>query len=649
MTVSFSPLGGFAAQFFDNNGVILSGGKIFTYATGTTTPQATYTNSLGNTAHTNPIILDSAGRVPGGEIWLTDGLTYKFVIETSTGSLLGTYNDIVGVVNAVELNKTLRGPDAQAEFANAANRKGLLVQFDSNGALVTSSAEKNSNFYPNFWMVQNDVRRTLTAPHVGNSQAVISFTMETLGSGAFGPPNSDNVMFTRNTKTNYLTSTQEGETNVHWGRVQQGRKGDASVFLGVIDKVAGLPSVALGANPFAAVSGSPILTVTENAHGRLTGAYVRFNPVTAFAGFVPADFALPFQITVASVNTYTITASVNATSTASGGGSSVFASVATPNNTGTSTDYSDDSGAGIVMETQSNWVDLSGAVLKRLQTGVNYQGQSIGGFNFYGASGPQTAIGFWAEAQIGAQYAALVADQSQSTSGALFENFIVHTKDRLASSTIYRVDGAGSTYTQDCTILKPAYSFQSDQDTGMLRPIGGGIGFSVDGVLAWYIGPTRALLPGADDTFALGGATARPTELYAISGTINTSDAREKTNFLTISEAEYNVGLRLVDGIQKYKWISAIDKKGNGARTHVGVIAQEVKAAFEAEGLEAEKYGAYCYDEWEEHEGPSGNTIPAGNRLGVRYDQVHSLAIAALSAKIKKLEEAILAIEGQNS
>jgi len=97
MSVNPSPIGGFAAQFFDNNGVILSGGKIYTYAAGTTTPQATYTSSLGNTAHANPIILDSAGRVPGGEIWLTDNLLYKFVIETSTGSLLGFYDNIFGI------------------------------------------------------------------------------------------------------------------------------------------------------------------------------------------------------------------------------------------------------------------------------------------------------------------------------------------------------------------------------------------------------------------------------------------------------------------------------------------------------------------------------------------------------------------------
>ena len=97
MAVNLSPVGGVAAQFFDNNGNPLSGGKLFTYGAGTTTPAATFTTSLGNTAHTNPIVLDAGGRVPGGEIWLTDGIIYKFVLQTSTDVLIATYDNIVGI------------------------------------------------------------------------------------------------------------------------------------------------------------------------------------------------------------------------------------------------------------------------------------------------------------------------------------------------------------------------------------------------------------------------------------------------------------------------------------------------------------------------------------------------------------------------
>jgi hypothetical protein len=130
MSVNPSPLGGFAAQFFNNNGVILSGGKIYTYVAGTTTPLAVYTSSSGATPHANPIILDSAGRVPGGEIWLTDGSSYKFVVETSTGVLLGTYDNVTGI-NALTLNADIVVYDPPFTSAVSTNVEAKLAQYVS--------------------------------------------------------------------------------------------------------------------------------------------------------------------------------------------------------------------------------------------------------------------------------------------------------------------------------------------------------------------------------------------------------------------------------------------------------------------------------------------------------------------------------------
>jgi hypothetical protein len=96
MSVLLSPIGGAGWQFFNNDGTVLAGGKIYTYAAGTSTPATTYTTVSGTIAHANPIILDSAGRVPGGEIWLSFGISYKFVIRDSAGSLIGTYDNIAG-------------------------------------------------------------------------------------------------------------------------------------------------------------------------------------------------------------------------------------------------------------------------------------------------------------------------------------------------------------------------------------------------------------------------------------------------------------------------------------------------------------------------------------------------------------------------
>jgi len=133
MSVTPSPIGGFAAQFFDNNGVILSGGKIYTYSAGTTTPQIAYTSASGTTPHANPIILDSAGRVPSGEIWLTDGLVYKFVIETATSILIGTYDNITGV-NSNFVNYT-----AQEEVQTATAGQTVFTLTTMNYAPGTNS------------------------------------------------------------------------------------------------------------------------------------------------------------------------------------------------------------------------------------------------------------------------------------------------------------------------------------------------------------------------------------------------------------------------------------------------------------------------------------------------------------------------------
>jgi hypothetical protein len=97
MAVNLSSLAGAAAQFFDNNGVPLAGGLIYTYAAGTTTPAATYTSSTGVTAHANPIVLDAAGRIPTGEVWLTSSVDYKFIVKTSVGVQIGSYDNIPSI------------------------------------------------------------------------------------------------------------------------------------------------------------------------------------------------------------------------------------------------------------------------------------------------------------------------------------------------------------------------------------------------------------------------------------------------------------------------------------------------------------------------------------------------------------------------
>ena len=98
MAVYLAPIAGVAAQFFDNNGNPLSGGKLYTYQAGTTTPAVTYTTNAGVSAHTNPIVLDSGGRIPnGGEVWLSDNISYKLILKTSDDVTVATWDNIDGI------------------------------------------------------------------------------------------------------------------------------------------------------------------------------------------------------------------------------------------------------------------------------------------------------------------------------------------------------------------------------------------------------------------------------------------------------------------------------------------------------------------------------------------------------------------------
>lgn len=96
MAVNLSPIGN-AQQFFDNTGVPLNGGLLYTYQAGSTTPLATYTDINGTVANANPIVLDASGRL-ASEVWLTYGVNYKFVLKNSAGSTIGTYDNIYGIV-----------------------------------------------------------------------------------------------------------------------------------------------------------------------------------------------------------------------------------------------------------------------------------------------------------------------------------------------------------------------------------------------------------------------------------------------------------------------------------------------------------------------------------------------------------------------
>jgi hypothetical protein len=143
MAKSLPPL--WFTQLFDNLGDVLAGGFIHTYAAGTVTPLATFTDAGGLSSNVNPVELDSAGRA---DIWLTPGSSYKFVLTDSAGNILETVDGIVAAAEAsvattvYEVLITYLGtPTAQGWMGGVEFKRSVAfpVDFDgSGGSAVTS-------------------------------------------------------------------------------------------------------------------------------------------------------------------------------------------------------------------------------------------------------------------------------------------------------------------------------------------------------------------------------------------------------------------------------------------------------------------------------------------------------------------------------
>ena len=142
------------------------------------------------------------------------------------------------------------------------------------------------------------------------------------------------------------------------------------------------------------------------------------------------------------------------------------------------------------------------------------------------------------------------------------------------------------------------------------------------------------LRPHADGGVNLGAASQKWGQIYSTVGAISTSDERQKDDIGQLSDQELLVASELKGLIRKFKFKKSKETKGDKARIHVGVVAQDVKAVFEKHGLDGFDYGVLCYDEWEGSvdTDKDGNeiTVEAGNAYGVRYSELFAFIISAL-------------------
>jgi len=237
------------------------------------------------------------------------------------------------------------------------------------------------------------------------------------------------------------------------------------------------------------------------------------------------------------------------------------------------------------------------------------------------------------------------------------------------------LEGQGrARFTRDGAVSLQLNRLTSDGDLALFYKDGsavGGIGIQANG---FYIdgesGHTglrfsaSAFIPrdnqaDVDNVVDLGASSHRFDDVHATNGTIQTSDRNEKQDIAELSDAEQRVAVAAKGLLRKFRWKSAVAEKGEAARTHFGIIAQDLQSAFAAEGLDAGDYAMFISTTWWETqtevpavEADEENGIEAADaytrtdtydtaeeapegaaqktRLGVRYSELLAFIIGAL-------------------
>jgi hypothetical protein len=132
-----------------------------------------------------------------------------------------------------------------------------------------------------------------------------------------------------------------------------------------------------------------------------------------------------------------------------------------------------------------------------------------------------------------------------------------------------------------------------------------------------------------DNAIDLGRIAHRFDDIYATNGTIQTSDFNEKQDIASLTATEMLVGKRLSGLFKTFRWKDSVAENGDNARTHTGVIAQDVQAAFTAEGLDAGDYALFISSTWWETQ----TEVPAVEAVAEVTDEDGNVTTEAVEAK----------------
>ena len=204
---------------------------------------------------------------------------------------------------------------------------------------------------------------------------------------------------------------------------------------------------------------------------------------------------------------------------------------------------------------------------------------------------------------------------------------------------------------------------------------GGGFLFSDNASTIYPTRRTSGTVSLSDNTNDLGAQVWRFNDAYITNGVTTGSDQNEKQSIQLLTDSEIAVAKRISKGFKTFKWNSAVEEKGDNARTHTGVIAQEVQQAFTDEGLDAGNYALFMSNTYWEKEisvdavaeelDEEGNVIVEGQdaytyidkkeeategytertRLGIRYPELLSFVSSAFEQRLTNIETRLETLE----
>lgn len=183
-------------QFFDANGNPLVGGKLYSYAAGTTTPLATYADYNGSTTNTNPVILDSRGEA---DVWLSSSY-YKLKLTDSNNVEIWTVDHIGGFATMADVTAAINALTASLAASSGSSMIGF-IQAGTGAVATTAQAKMRETIsVKDFGAVGDDTHDDTT-----NIQAAINYA-NSIGGDVYFPAGIYKI-------TNGLTINNSGDTS----------------------------------------------------------------------------------------------------------------------------------------------------------------------------------------------------------------------------------------------------------------------------------------------------------------------------------------------------------------------------------------------------------------------------------------------------